>query len=295
MRKNQTSLTAMGIAVLRAVESEKPEGERICYDPFARQFLPGWFYRTTRFFIQTGYAEHRGKGVVGFLAARDRYIDDYLAGCLEEGFNQLVILGAGYDSRAYRFPALKGLVRVFEVDHPATQQKKLVGVRKIFGALPKHVTYVAIDFNQQTRGSRRDSLLEDCLVANGYDPLAKTVFIWQGVTYYLDPAAVDSTLAFIALHAAPESSVIFDYIDDVLLSAPTGHGEIKGMQRYRGMTGEDLRFGFPVSQIELFLHQRGFKHIKNIRSEELKTLYFSGKNQSRNVMAGYAIVSAVVA
>ena len=62
MRKNQTSLTAMGIAVLRAVGSDKPETERICYDPYARQFLPGWFYHTMRFFIHTGYAERRGRG-----------------------------------------------------------------------------------------------------------------------------------------------------------------------------------------------------------------------------------------
>ena len=121
-----------------------------------------------------------------------------------------MILGAGYDSRAYRFDALKDPIRVFEVDHPATQQAKLEGVRKIFGSLPEHVRYVAIDFNQQT--------LEDCLAAHGYDPQAKTVFLWQGVTYYLEPAAVDSTLTFIARHAAPGSSVIFDYIDNALLT-----------------------------------------------------------------------------
>ncbi len=286
MRKNQTSLSAMGIAVLRAVEFEKPEGERICYDPYARRFLPGWFFNMTRFFIRTGYAELRGPGVLGFLTARERYIDDYLTRCLMQGFDQLVILGAGYDSRAYRFDALRSAMRVFEVDHPATQVAKLEGVKKIFGSLPEHVAYVAIDFNQQT--------LEDCLGAHRYDPQAKTIFIWQGVTYYLDPAAVDSTLAFIARHAAPGSSVIFDYIDEALLTGPTSHGEVKGMKRYRGMTGEDLRFGIPIAQIESFLHRRGFGQIQNIRSEELKALYFKGKNQSRNVTSGYALVSAVV-
>jgi methyltransferase (TIGR00027 family) len=286
MRNNQTSITAMGIAILRAVESERPEGERICYDPYARRFLPGWFYHLTRFFISTGYAEWRGKGVQGFLAARDRYIDDYLTRCLQAGFDQLVILGAGYDSRAYRFEALRPPMRIFEVDHPATQQAKLDGLRKIFGSLPEHVTYVAIDFNRQT--------LADCLAAHGYDPRAKTVFIWQGVTYYLEPAAVTSTLAFIANHSAPGSSVIFDTIDEALLTGPTSHGEVKGMKRYRGMTGEDLHFGIPLAEIEPFLVQRGFEQVRNIRSEELKRMYFNGKNQSRNVVSGYAIVSAVV-
>lgn len=286
MRNNQVSLTAMGIAVLRGVESEKPEQERICYDPYARRFLPGWFYSIMRFFIRAGYAERRGRGVIGFLAARDRYIDDYLAACLKNGLDQLVILGAGYDSRAYRFDALRSPIQVFEVDHPATQKNKLEKVRKIFGSLPENVAYVAIDFNRQT--------LEDRLTAHGYDPRLKTVFIWQGVTYYLDSAAVDNTLAFIAKHSAPGSSVIFDYIDEAVLEGATNHGEIKGMKRYRGMTGEDLRFGIPVEQIALFMGQRGFGQVQNICSDQLKTLYFTGKNQSRNVMSGYAIVSGVV-
>ncbi len=287
MRKNQTSITAMGIAVLRAVESEKPEGERICFDPYARRFLPGWFYAMMRLFILTGYAERRGKGVIGFLAARDRYIDDYLESQLKEGFDQLVILGAGYDSRAYRFPTLQERgIRAFEVDHPATQQGKMEKVRKIFGELPSPVTYVAVDFNTQT--------LADCLAANGYDPRAKTVFLWQGVTYYLEPAAVDNTLALIAQQSGTGSNVIFDYIDEALLTSPTSHGEVKGMRRYRGMTGEALRFGIPVKKIESFLIQRGFGQVKNILSEELKARYFHGKNAARNVMAGYAIVSAVV-
>lgn len=286
MRKNQASLTAMGIAVIRAVEMEKPAGERICEDPFARRFIPDWFYAFIRFFIRSGYAEHRGKGVMGFLVGRDRYIDDYLSAQLRQGLDQLVILGAGYDARAYRFEGLRSPVRVFEVDHPATQALKLDALRKIFGSLPEHVTYVPIDFNRQTLGK--------CLAAHGYDPHSRTVFIWQGVTYYLDAAAVDGTLEFIAQHAAPGSSVIFDFFDDKLLNTPTHHGEIRGMKRYRGMTGEDLRFGIPLNQIDSFLHSRGFEQVNTIRSEDLKALYFSGRNQTRNVMSGYAIVSAVV-
>jgi methyltransferase (TIGR00027 family) len=286
MRNNQTSMTAMGIAVLRAVESARPEDERICFDPYARRFLPGWFYSMTQFFINTGYAEWRGPGVTGFLVARERFIDDYLANCLKEGLDQLVILGTGYDARPYRFTELQKNVHVFEVDHPATQQAKLKVVQKVFGSLPGNVSYVAIDFNQQA--------LADRLNEYGYDQKAKTTFIWQGVTYYLEATAIDETLAFIAQNSARGSSVIFDYIDEALLKNPSGHGEVKGMKRYRGMTGEELKFGIPVAQIESFLNQRGFGGVQNIRSEDLKALYFHGKNQARNVMSGYAIVSALV-
>ncbi len=286
MRRNQTSLTAMGITVMRAVESEKPAGERICSDPYARRFLPGWFYSLIRFFISTGYAEWRGPGVIGFLAVRERCIDDFLAERLEQGFNQLVVLGAGYDSRAYRFDGLRSL-RVFEVDHPATQADKLEKVHRIFGKLPEHVTYVAIDFNEQT--------LAAGLLPHGYNPLAKTVFIWQGVTYYLEPVVVDSTLAFVSEHSGPGSSIVFDYIDDTLLAKPADHTEIKSMHRYRGLSREEITFGIPIAGIEDYLVARGFTQVRNLRSEELKTRYFHGKNQSRDIMAGYAIVSAEVA
>jgi O-methyltransferase involved in polyketide biosynthesis len=70
MKRNQAGLTAVGIAFARAVESKKPAGERICYDPFARQFVPGAWYALMKFFDAIGYSEKRGPGVLGFLTAR---------------------------------------------------------------------------------------------------------------------------------------------------------------------------------------------------------------------------------
>jgi methyltransferase (TIGR00027 family) len=127
MNKSQSSITARGIAFARALESSLPAGERICYDPLARQMISTPFYLFCKLFA--GYAEASALGVLGFLAARARYIDDYLQNCLDGGLEQLVILGAGLDSRAYRFEPLKER-RVFEVDHPATQQGKIENVKK---------------------------------------------------------------------------------------------------------------------------------------------------------------------
>ncbi len=118
MRKWQSSLTTAGIAAVRAIESEKPAGERVCYDPYARRFAGAGLYHVVQFFTSLGYANWRGPGLWEFLVARERYIDDYLETRLSEGLEQLVILGAGYDARAYRFEALKA-GKVFEVDHPA--------------------------------------------------------------------------------------------------------------------------------------------------------------------------------
>ena len=128
---------------------------------------PG-FYLICRLFA--GYAERKGPGVIGFLTVRCRYIDDLLQECISSGIQQLVILGAGLDSRPYRFEALKGPVRTFEVDSPATQSAKLERLKSIFGTVPAQVTYVPIDFNSET--------LEK-LFDYGFDTHLKTFFIWR--------------------------------------------------------------------------------------------------------------------
>ena len=279
MRKNQSSLTAAGIAVARAVESDKPADERICYDPYARQFIPAWMYHILGFFIKTGYTEWRGPGVNGFLVVRDRYIDDVLQDFLAEGLQQLVILGAGYDSRAYRFD-LAG-VKTFEVDHPATQAGKLAKVRAVFKKVPEHVVYVSVDFNTQT--------LADRLLESGYGPGLKTLFIWQGVTMYLTPEAVDTTLAFVAQRSGPGSAIVFDYVYQAVLAGAQQHSEISGMRRYRFMTGEGLTFGIPEGTVETFLRARGFQPVQDVSVEALKAAYFTGKNAGRNIAGGYGI------
>jgi len=285
MRRNQTSLTALGIAVMRAAESEKPAGERICYDPYARQFVPAWLYHMFAILTKSGYTEWRGPGVIGFLAARDRYIDDVLQKYLEDKLQQLVILGAGYDSRAYRFD-LAGLVKTFEVDHPATQQDKLEKLHSIFGKVPGHVIYVPVDFNIQT--------LEDCLLQSGYDPTLKTLFIWQGVTMYLTAEAVDNTLAFVTDHSPSGSAIIFDYVYRHVLDGTQKQSEISGMRRYRFMTGEGLSFGIEEGAVEAFLIQRGFRQVKDVNVNDLKLAYFTGVNANRKVAGGYGIATGVV-
>lgn len=283
MKRNQSSVSAQGIAVVRAIESEKPEGERIVYDPYARQMAPGWMFQIVKFFARLGYGDRRGPGVMEFLIARDRYIDDFLQQCLDDGLEQLVILGAGLDSRPYRFPQLKSGIKVFEVDHPASQATKLQKLNQIFGKLPIHVTFVPIDFTQQD--------LAEQLSSHGYDPSLKTLFIWQGVTQYLNPQAVDATLAFMARSSAPGSRIIFDYMYTSLLGGAAGHGEIRNLRRYRKFSGEDLTFGIPEGQLSAYLEERGFTDIVDADHILLTQKYFS---PPRQVASGYAIASATV-
>ena len=281
MRKKQSSLTAAGIALARAIESEKPADERICYDPYARQFIPAWMYHIFGFFIKSGYSERRGPGVNGFLVARDRYIDDVLRKFLDESLPQIVILGAGYDSRAYRFD-LANQVEIFEVDHPATQADKLSKLQSVFGKMPDHIIYVPIDFNTQT--------LEERLMESEYAPNLKTLFIWQGVTMYLTSDAIDTTLAFVVRHSGPDSAIVFDYLYREVLDGLRQQNEVTNMRRYRFMTGEGLTFGIPEGTIEAFLKERNFQQVKDVNVDYLKATYFTGKNAGRAVAGGHGIV-----
>jgi methyltransferase (TIGR00027 family) len=287
--ENRASLTAQGIAIMRAVESARPAGERLFDDPYARLFVNPWLMRLSAFFLRTGYAERRGPGVQGYLLARTRYIDDFLLASVRGGIEQLVILGAGYDARAYRFAdTLRAArIRVFEVDHPATQEVKLAKLQAIMGKLPNNVTFTPIDFNRQS--------LDERLAASGYDATRQTAFIWEGVTMYLAAPAVDDTLAFIARHSARGSSVVFDYVHRSVIEGRVRRGEAAGMRRYRRFTGEDLVFGIPEGAVTEFLAQRGFCDVRDTTSHDLERLYFgAGPHKGRRVAPVYAIASGVV-
>ena len=286
MRKNQSSLTAIGIAIVRGIESEKLENERICYDPYASRFVTPLLYKFVRFFDKIGYSEIKGPGVMGFLTVRERHIDEYLKACLKDGIQQLVILGAGLDARAYRFDELKNGVKVFEVDHPASQATKLEKLKQVFGSQPAHVIYVGVDFNAQR--------LDQRLFESGYNESLKTLFIWQGVTPYLTPEAVDSTLAFIAEHSGAGSAVIFDYMYPTLLDGTIKRGEVANMRSKRWVSNEMLTFGIPEGNITEFLEQRGFTQVHDADNKYLHDTYFTGDKAKRTVAYGYAIASAVV-
>ena len=142
------SKMAEAIAMIRTYESSKPEGERICYDPYAVRFINPKILEYA--------AKHRDEAnaaienSTGSIVARVRYFDDFVRKLINERLEQLVILGAGYDTRAYRIEELKGRVKVFEVDHPGTQHFKMEKIKEIFGSIPEHVVYVPIDFEKET-------------------------------------------------------------------------------------------------------------------------------------------------
>lgn len=276
------SVTALEAAVYRAVGARHPDpsirnddrlAERLV-GPEERSVLKeaGAEVVLAALAIDTEAAWDSLGGRSGFargVHVRTRHIDEVVREGLKSGCTQIVIMGAGLDSRAYRFgDAIRG-VRVFELDLPQTQEYKKKRVREVVGSLPAHVTYVPIDFARQS--------IDSVLNAAGYDRKQKTVFIWEGVTMYLPEEAVDATLRAVAGNAASGSRIVFDYfLASALQSLPS---TLRQVAKNVAAAGEPFVFGMPGQDATAFVQGRGFKVISDYGSGDLGARFLpAGKN-----------------
>jgi methyltransferase (TIGR00027 family)/uncharacterized protein (TIGR02246 family) len=189
---------------------------------------------------------------------RTTHLDAALDDALREGVRQVIVLGAGFDSRGYRFrDRLRG-VRFVEVDYGPTQEHKKQRVREIFGALPAEVRYVPMDFT-------KDDLLTQ-LATSGYSEHERSLYIWEGVTMYLPETAVHGTLRFIREHAAPGSKVVFDY---TLASDPRVNNPATRFARW----GEPWLSGFPGASAVDSIHQAGLTPVTDVSMFDLASKY----------------------
>ena len=293
MIEGRASRTAVQQAGIRAVESLLPAGRRVCYDPLAIVFLDEKLQRRYRLCLKNSFMRAvwiwsvrkdpggtRAEGV-----ARTRYIDDYSQACVSGGVEQVVILGAGFDTRAYRLEGFKK-VKVFEVDHPSTQKMKMARLRGVIRELPSWVTFVPVDFEKDK--------LDEKLLSAGYRRDLKTLFIWEGVTPYLTAESVDRTLSLVVANSGRGSSIIFDYL---YASAVEPNSKVRwamALQRRSERLGEPLKFGIEGSEIEAFLAARGFSEVKRITASALTELCFKGRNSKRQVCPFIEIVHATI-
>ena len=290
MRNGYASRTAEQNALFRALEWSRPARERICHDPLARHFLTWPLTMVARIATVPGAAQllsrfidRRWPGVRSSVVARTRLIDDAIATALADDVEQLVILGAGFDSRAYRMPGLLA-IEVFEVDHPATQAAKQ-GVLTRVSAPRAHVRFVAIDF-------QRDDLTSAMRVA-GYRESARTFILWEGVTNYLTDAAVDSTLRWCS-HASPGSRLLFTYVHRDILTGPHAFIGTKNLFASLARAGETLTFGMKPSDVPEYLAERGLSLELDVGAAEYRERYFGAAARTMRGHEFYRIALARV-
>ncbi|WP_338037361.1 class I SAM-dependent methyltransferase [Methanosarcina spelaei] len=203
----------------------------------------------------------------------------------KKGLEQLVILGAGYDTRAYRIEGLRKL-KIFEVDHPDTQSTKMERLKKAFGSLPDHVVFVSTDFETETLGQR--------LLNSGFDKSKKTLFIMEGLVMYLPPESIDDTLFFIVKNSGKGSTILFDYYPESVVDGTCELELGKNIRKFMIQQGEPLKFGIKEGMVETFLAERGFSRVQNVTAEEYKKMYFHGVNKDREVCSLLAFTHATI-
>ena len=262
MKQDHESSTAAYMALFRAVESARRRRPPLFDDPLAAGLLPPSLRvvadvarlpligRAVPALLDIGWPRTRSSGVV-----RTRMIDELVAASTSDGATQLVLLGAGYDSRAYRLPEARRLT-VFEVDHPATQRVKRARLDAL-GSTVGHVRFVAVDF-----------ALDDvaaALVDAGFDRRARSVVLWEGVVSYLHAPVVDRTVALLSGLCAQGSRVVFTYVDGRALDGSVRFAEAKRWGSWVRANGEPFVFGFRPDELGPYLADRGF-HLDSDRT-----------------------------
>jgi len=217
-----------------------------------------------------------------FIAARTRFAEDTLSTAVERGVTQLVVLGAGLDTYAYRSP-LSHRLHVFEVDHPATQAWKRGRLEEAAIAIPDSLTFAPIDFEHQT--------LSEGLAAARFDPAQSTFFTWLGVVPYLTEDAVWSTLAFIA--SLPNGAhVVFDYSNppDSLPAESRFHHDIRAARV--AAIGEAWLTYFESDQLAEKLLALGFSQIEDLGPPQIAARYFPEPVSTAPEHGGHVIQAA---
>lgn len=253
--KDKASRTAADVVALRALSSIAPSKKRIMVDPLSLEMLPWPWHWGEQLFSRpwlkpftyhlgraisnrlTGYA-----GTIEMVALRYRHIDDRLRAAYERGVRQVVILGAGYDYRAYRSEYHD--VRFIEIDHPKTQAGKLELLKKRQAKTNGRIEYLAVDFHDDW--ARRVEMAE----VIRQEP---TFVIWEGVAYYLKGSAVHYTLAAVKRLFSPGSSLIFDSVPPAKINGRIPSRELMLTAEYVAKKGEPLLWGGTVSEVREML------------------------------------------
>jgi methyltransferase (TIGR00027 family) len=274
MLPGQASRTAQHNAVFRTVESSLPAGARLFEDPMAKHFL-GWPLSAVRPLcrmpggsqLACRIIDGRWPGVRTSVAARTRLIDDTVGAFDDEHLGQLVVLGAGFDTRAYRLPRLRS-IPVFEVDHPDTQAAKRDVLGRILPEMPDNVTFVGVDF---ATGSVAESLSRAA-----YSPHVPTVILWEGVTNYLTAQAFFTTLDWCA-QAAPQGMLLFTYVHADVLRSPEVFAGARQLHATLDKAGERFTFGMDPTEMKDHLAERSMQLEWDLGCAEYRERYYGGR------------------
>ena len=289
MRIREPSRTAEFMAIFRASEDARPLGERVFSDPYARRLLPAHLRLAAKLFsfrptaaLLNQYIDRRSPGARTSGVARTRLIDEWIEQAAAT-ISHVVLLGAGFDTRAWRLPALAP-IRVFEVDHPDTATVKQERLRAA-GVDLARVTFVRVDFE-------KDDFAAELRVA-GFDPSRPAIVIWEGVSQYLSADVVSAVIAW-AGRLAPGSRFIFTYVhEDVLNGSRAFAGAGEAIANVNA-SGEPWKFGLTPERLPVYLRERGLGLLSDVGADEYRMRVMGERGRHIRGYSFYHVVLAEV-
>ncbi len=273
MQDQVASRTALMVAAYRARASAQPQP--ICSDPWAGA-LAGDLGADL-----AGKFDARFPHMELWMALRTAFLDDHVRRWTTRGWSQVVVLGAGLDTRAARLARPE--VRFFEVDHPATQAEKRARLAQLSGYPVDAATYTACDFESG------DDFL-DRLVASGFDRTAPAVVLWEGVTPYLTEGAVRATARRIAEGMEARSILAFDFLGKRMAEGANVRERDQHTRQYVDDLGEPLRFG--SNHILPLLYEEGFRFCRTLDFDEIALSYTGTYAREREFRFQYVAIAS---
>ncbi|MET3026348.1 class I SAM-dependent methyltransferase [Flavobacterium sp. UW10123] len=274
MKADKTSRTAQYMAFFRALETR--QRERLFADPYAIHFLDSKLRIVThlsQFSLIAKYIFNTiNKKIPGALSsgiARTKYIDSLLEKAVSNGVEQVIILGAGFDTRAVRLNFLQS-IPVIEIDHPNTSNFKAEIYKNRIGQIPENVKFLQIDFNKQN--------LDQLALEHNLDFSKPTAVIWEGVTNYLTEEAVKSTFVFISKFAA-NSHIIFTYVHkDILINPESFLGGKKLLEDLEKIE-EHWTFGFLPEELPSYLNKFQIRLLEDLGANEYRKRFLPKRSE----------------
>lgn len=274
MQTGRASRTAAGVAMRRAAH-QLLDVPLVFEDPLALKILSPDAREKLRLTLPQREQGRLSRHLRAFLAVRSRIAEDVIAAAVADGTRQVVVLGAGLDTFAFR--QTRTDVHTFEVDHPATQAWKRQRLADAGIAVPAQVTFVPVDFAEQN--------LRQSLLAAGVDPAQPAIFSWLGVTPYLEAGAVWHTLKDIAGFTAAGGGVVFDYAVPPSSVGLLSRALVWLLMRRLARAGEPFRSYYDPESLARNLASMGFTNLTDYGREALNARYFSGRSDGLRVGA----------
>jgi len=282
--EQRASKTAMFAAIHRYLSLFEANPNFSSKDTLSELFIPrlikfllgfAWFRSHVRQKLQ-----RKVPGTYPYVIARAKCFDEQFVRALQNRVPQIVILGAGYDTRAIRYQSQNLASRVFELDTGILQSRKRAIFERNGVAIPDHLSFCPITFGKHS--------IADVLTQVGYDSTKTTLFLWEGVTYYLTESAVLDTFAAIKKGAAPGSELLFDYFYKSIVDGRDYYYGAKEIVASVKKTGEPFLFGIEPGSLEQFLSALGFSVVAHYSPEALEQHYLSSHGETLGKVYGFA-------